>query len=139
MSQIKGKSSKLETTVSSNVPDPEVKPAKPRRRFSRKEKLRILSELDNCVDSGEVGSLLRREGIYSSYLTRWKREKEQGILNGSAQRKRGRKPNEQAKNQEELARLRAENQRLQQRLQKAEAIIDIQKKVSILLGLEEKE
>lgn len=139
MFEEENKDSTSETAAPSSVPDPEVKPTKPRRRFSTKEKLRILTEADNCVDSGEIGSLLRREGIYASYLARWRRENEQGLLNGTVQRKGGRKPNQEDKNQRELRRLRAENQRLQQRLEKAEAIIDIQKKVSILLGLGETE
>lgn len=119
------------------VPNPEVKATQSKRRFTAKEKLRILAEVDNCAEPGEVGSLLRREGIYSSYLARWRKEKESGQLDATVQRKRGRKPKTQDQNQQELARLRAENQKLQEQLKKAEAVIEIQKKLSILLGSEE--
>lgn len=117
--------------------DPEVKPDAPRRRFTTQEKLRILEELDSCTEPGQVGSLLRREGIYSSYVTRWRREREAGLLKPNARRKKGRRPNSEEQRAQEMAQLRAENQRLQLRLQKAEAIIEVQKKVSFLLGLEE--
>lgn len=129
----------LSQTESLSVPDPEVRPAASRRVFTAEEKLRILDELDQCAEPGEVGALLRREGIYSSYISRWKKQKEEGLLHATIERKRGRRPHTSGQHQKELARLRAENQRLHQRLQKAEAIIEVQKKVSILLGLEETE
>lgn len=126
-----------ESRPSIEAPDPEVKPGRSKqRRFTAEEKLRILEEADNCVESGELGSLLRREGIYSSYLLRWRKQRESGELDATVERKRGRKPKAQDQNLQEIARLRAENQRLQEQLKKAEAVIEIQKKVSMLLGLE---
>lgn len=109
--------------------DPEVVPIAKRRQFSASEKERILAEADACSQPGEVGALLRREGIYSSYLSSWRREREQGL----SPQKRGRKG---ASGQEkELARLQAENARLKAELARAETIIDVQKKVSQLFGL----
>jgi len=125
----------LSSPESTNYPDPEVKPSSTRRIFSAEEKLRILAEVETMEESGEIGAYLRRKGIYSSYLSRWKKEKESGILDQIVQRKKGRKAHTQEQHQEELARLRAENQRLQAQLTRAELIIDIQKKVSNLLGL----
>lgn len=126
----------LAPTESTNYPDPEVKPSSTRRIFSAQEKLRILAEVETMEEPGEIGAYLRREGIYSSYLWRWRKEKESGILDQIVQRKKGRKAHTPEQHQQELARLRAENQRLQAQLAKAELIMDIQKKVSSLLGLE---
>jgi transposase-like protein len=106
--------------------------AKPvRRRFTAEYKLRILQAADDC-SPGELGALLRREGLYSSHLTTWRRQRDAGQLAGLAPKKRGPKPDPQA---EELARLHRENERLQARLQQAEAILDAQKKLSQLFGL----
>jgi len=102
-----------------------------RRRFSAEYKLRILEEAEAC-SSGELGARLRREGLYSSHLTTWRRQREAGQLAGLAAKKRGPKPNPEA---EELKRLRKENERLQVRLQQAEAIIEAQKKLAQLFGL----
>ena len=110
-------------------PDPEVVPKAKRRVFTTVYKLRILSQADRCGKPGEVGALLRSEGLYSSYLTTWRRQRENGEL-GSM--KRGRPSDPSAK---ELARLRTENVRLAVRLEKAETIIEVQKKLSALLGL----
>jgi transposase-like protein len=93
--------------------------------------LRILQEAEAC-SSGEIGGLLRREGLYSSHLTTWRRQREAGQLAGLSPKKRGPKPDPQA---EELKRLRKENERLQVRLQQAEAIIEAQKKLAQLFGL----
>ena len=107
--------------------------SKPRRKqFSVGERQRILRESDACQGSGEIGALLRREGIYSSYLTTWRKQKERGELDGLSPQKRGPKTDPQAI---ELAKLRRENERLQKKLQQAELIIDIQKKVSQILGI----
>jgi transposase len=106
--------------------------AKPvRRRFTAEYKLRILRAAEHC-SPGELGALLRREGLYSSHLTTWRRQREAGQLAGLAPKKRGPKPDPQAA---DLARLQRENERLQIRLQQAEAIIDAQKKLTQLFGL----
>jgi transposase-like protein len=102
-----------------------------RRTFTAAEKLRILREAERCPQ-GELGALLRREGIYSSHLTTWRRERERGLT----PQKRGPKVDEQA---ERLAQLERENARLQAKLGKAELIIDAQKKLLQVLGLPEPE
>ena len=115
-------------------PDSEVKT--PYRRFSAKEKLRILEEADACTEPGEIGALIRREGIYSSYLSRWRRARDRGQLDGLGSKKRGRKRGVDQELAEENAALRRENERLRSRLKQAETIIEVQKKLSQMLGLE---
>jgi transposase len=117
--------------VKEEMPNTEVVAKAKRRRFTAAEKLRLLREVEACQGSGEIGALLRREGIYSSYLSTWRKQRELGELDGLAPRKRGPKPDPQAI---ELARLRHENERLQERLRRAELIIDVQKKVAGMLG-----
>ena len=88
--------------------------------------------MEACQGSGEIGALLRREGIYSSYLTTWRKQRANGELDGLAPQKRGPKPNPEAI---ELAKLRREYARLQERMRQAELIIDVQKKVAQMLGV----
>jgi transposase-like protein len=108
--------------------DPEVVPMARRRQFSRAYKLRILAEAEQC-QRGEVGALLRREGLYSSVLSKWRQQKAAGKLDGPSGSQE-QKVKDQAK---ELKRLRRENTRLQAQLARAEAIIEVQKKLSALL------
>jgi transposase-like protein len=115
--------------------DPEVAEKKPRRRFTTAYKLRILQEYDGCALPGEIGSLLRREGLYHSNIATWLRQRENGILHGLTPRKRGRKTKEINPLAKEVARLERENQRLAHKLQQAETIIDVQKKISEILGI----
>ena len=115
------------------VPEPEVLPRAKRRRFSAEYKLSILEEADSCTRRGQIGALLRREGLYSSHLSTWRQQRLLGQLEGLSPKKRGRKPQDPAV--EEAARLRRENERLRARLEQAEMIIDVQKKLSQLLGL----
>lgn len=117
-------------------PDPEVAPKAKRRRFSAAYKKRILKEYDACTEPGEKGALLRREGIYSSYITTWKRQQRSRGLDGLKAKKRG--PRTDPK-EERISRLEKENERLRERLEQAELIIDVQKKVSQILGLSETE
>lgn len=107
--------------------DPEVVPRAVRRRFSVTEKRRILEEADACTEPGQIGALLRREGIYSSYLADWRRERENGQLQGLTGQQRGRPRNEQAT---EMARLQQENEQLKAQLDQAALIITAQKKLS---------
>ena len=118
-------------TVKEEMSKTEVVAKAQSKRFTAAEKLRILREVDACQGTGEIGALLRREGIYSSYLTTWRRQREGGELDGLAPQKRGPKPDPQAV---EIARLKRENARLQERLQRAELIIDFQKKVAQMFG-----
>ena len=122
-------------SIKAASPEPEVVPQAERRQFTAKYKLRILEKADSCNGAGELGALLRREGLYSSYLSRWRRQRDQGQLQALASKKRGRKSAVQSQQAEELAELRRENQRLQFRLVLAETIIEVQKKLSHLLGL----
>ena len=116
------------------VPDPEV-PAKPKRRqFTAEYKRSIVEQAEACRDEGAIGALLRREGLYSSHLTTWRHQREQGELQALTPKKRGRKPTANPLAQENQ-RLHAEVTRLSRRLQQAELIIDVQKKVSALLGI----
>lgn len=116
-------------------PDPEV-PEKPtRRRFTAEYKLRILRLAEACTEPGSVGALLRREGLYSSHLTVWRRQRERGALDGLKPKKRGRKVAERNPLLPELERLRKENERLTQRLTQAEIIIEVQKKISQMLEI----
>jgi transposase len=119
--------------------DPEVVPLSRRRQFSAREKLRIVEEADACAEPGEIGALLRREGVYSSYLSRWRRARDLGRLDGLGPAKRGPKPLCDGGLARENSRLQRENERLQARLEQAEAIIEVQKKLSELLGLGSKE
>ncbi len=119
----------------SNISDPEVIPRAKRRRFSAEYKLRILEEAAACSERGQIGSLLRREGLYSSHLTTWRHQREQGQLEALSPKNRGRKPSVDETLAKELAELKRENQRLENRLQQAETIIEVQKKLSGLLGL----
>jgi len=113
-------------------PDPEVVPRAKRRRFTAKYKLRILEEADRCTERGQIGELLRREGLYSSHLSKWRQQRARGQLAGLTPKKRGRKGKDPTV--AELARLRRENERLHAELEKAEIIIDVQKKLAQLLG-----
>jgi transposase len=115
--------------------DPEVPEKAKRRRFEAAYKLRILEEADRLTGPGELGELLRREGLYSSHLTSWRRQRDEGSLAGLAPRRRGRKAKRRDPLAKELDKLRRENQRLAERLRQAETIIDIQKKVSEMLGI----
>ena len=117
--------------VNEQMPNTEVVAKAKRRLFTAEYKLRILRELDGSQGSGETGALLRREGLYSSHLTNWRRQRARGELDGLAPQKRGPKPDPQAV---ELSRLERENERLRERLRQAELIIDVQKKVAQMLG-----
>jgi transposase-like protein len=104
-----------------------------RRKFTAEYKLGIVEEADHATDAGAIGALLRREGLYSSHLVEWRRLRQTGALSALS-KKRGRKP---ARNPlaEEIGKLKAELARVNKKLQQAELIIDVQKKVSALLGI----
>lgn len=116
-------------------PDPEVSEKKPRRKFTAKYKLSILSQTDSCTEPGQIGALLRREGLYSSHLTTWRRQKEEGLLDALSPKKRGRKKIPTNPLADKVARLEKDNRRLQQKLKQAELIIEAQKKMSEILGI----
>lgn len=116
------------------TPDPEIRPKAVRTQWSARERLRILAAADACAP-GEIGALLRREGIYSSHLARWRRQRAQGELAGLEPKRRAAPSPETRAQTAELARLQRENQRLHAKLAQAEVIIDVQKKRATLLGI----
>jgi len=117
------------------APSPEVLERPVRRRFSVECKARILAEADACTEPGMLGELLRREGLYSSHLSTWRRQRDEGALAGLKPKQRGRKAKPKNPLTDEVARLQRENQRLKTRLRQAELIIDVQKKVSEMLNI----
>ena len=106
-----------------------------RRRFTVQYKAKILAEADACTEAGQFGELLRREGLYSSHLTTWRRQRDKGALAGLTPKQRGRKARPKNPLADEVARLQRENKRLQEQLRQAELIIDVQKKVSEMLNI----
>ena len=120
----------IKQKLKETIPDAEVVPRAKRRQFSVSYKSRILEAADQCHDPGEIGALLRREGLYSSHLSRWRQLRRQGRLGVKEERAR-------EATRAEVAELRRENERLQVRLVQAELVIDVQKKISQLLGLPE--
>ena len=111
------------------VPDPEVPEKTVRRKFTAAYKLRILKEADSCMEPGQLGALLRREGLYSSNITSWRRQVNQGLI----PRKRGPVTQEADPYIRRNAELERENEKLTHKLRRAELIIDVQKKVAELL------
>ena len=134
MSHTQGNASSTPTSAGQTVSDPEVVVKAQRRQFTAAYKHRILQEADACARPGDIGALLRREGLYSSHLNTWRQQRVRGEQQGLTPAKRGRKAEPQAA---ETARLQRETARLKAQLARAELIIEVQKKVSQLLGLPE--
>jgi len=118
-----------------NKPDPEVSPKQPRRRFTAQYKLRILQDIEASSQQGHIGAILRREGLYYSNIREWRQQRDQGILHSLAPQKRGRKAKEVNPLATKVAELERENRRLHKKLQQAQTIIEVQKKVSEILGI----
>jgi transposase-like protein len=125
----------LHQDVASVLPDPEVPAKADRRRFTAEYKLRVLTLADACIEPGCVGKLLRREGLYSSNLNTWRGQRDRGVLSALTPKKRGRKESVRNPLYAENEKLRKENERLNGRLRQAEIIIDVQKKISEILGI----
>jgi transposase-like protein len=123
----------LSKAVANAAPDPEVRAVAKRRQFSAAYKLAVLEEADRCTSPGAIGELLRREGLYSSHLTTWRREREAGALEALG-RRRGRKV-KLTPEQRRIVALEASNTRLERELERARTIIGVQKKLCTLLGL----
>jgi len=117
------------------IPDPEVREKAVRRRFTADYKLRILKKAESCTQKGQIGALLRREGLYSSNLTTWQRQMEKGTLDALSPRKRGPKGKRPDPSASRIAELERENERLKKKLRQAETIIEVQKKVSEILQI----
>ena len=116
-------------------PDTEVTSKSTRRRFAAKYKRQILRAAAACTKPGEIGALLRREGLYSSHLAKWRKQAEAGELSGLTPKRRGPKPRPADARDKQLARLEREVARQRRRAERAEAVIEVQKKVSQLLGI----
>ena len=123
----------VSSTISKEV---EVVAKATRRRFSAEYKLKVLREADACRKPGEIGALLRREGLYSSNLVTWRRQREKGEMSALFPRKRGPAPREKNPLASKVTALEKENVRLKARAERAEALVDLQKKVSEILGIE---
>ena len=117
------------------IPEPEVREKAVRRRFTAEYKLRILKEAESCTKRGQLGALLRREGLYSSNLITWRHQSEQGTLKALSPRKRGPKGKRPDPSARRIAELERENKRLEKKLRQAETIIEVQKKVSEILQI----
>ena len=117
--------------VREGVPDPELVERAKRRRFSAEYKLRILGQAEACTRPGEIGALLRREGLYTSHLTAWRKQRDAGALE-ALDRKRGRKPADPREAQ--IAALQRRAERAEAELEKARKVIEVQGNVSALLG-----
>ena len=107
-----------------------------RRRFTAEYKLKVLREANHCKRPGEIGALLRREGLYWSNLTNWRKQRERGELAGLSSRKRGPQRREKNPLAERVRELERDNMRLKRRAERAEGIVELQKKVSEILGIE---
>lgn len=118
--------------VSGEAPETEVAPKAQRRQYSYEYKQRILAEIDACTQPGEAGAILRREGLYSQIISKWRQQLKRQGQEGLQPQSRGPKVDPQAG---EVARLQRENEGLRRRLERAELIIEVQKKVSQMLGL----
>ena len=118
-----------------SIPDPEVSGKATRRRFTAQYKIRILQEADNCTDFGQIGALLRREGLYASSLTTWRRQKERGALDALSAKRRGPKKKITDTATRYISKLEQENHAIRQKLKQAETIIEVQKKISEILNI----
>ena len=119
------------TGAPAGVPEPAVEARASRRRFTAEYKLRILREVDRAKEPGEVGAILRREGLYSSHLVQWRQQRDR-LAKAGLTRKRGPKPRRE---EPRIKKLEREKARLERKLRTAEIIIEYQKKVAALLGI----
>ena len=121
-------------SAAASPPDPEVSAKATRRRFTPRYKLSIVESAEQCEGPGEIGKLLRREGLYSSHLSAWRKAAREGSLRGLA-KKRGPRPSGGKREAKKVRKLERENARLREELRKARIVIDVQGKVAGLLGL----
>jgi transposase-like protein len=124
-----------EVSAAAVVPEVEVAEKAARRQFNAEYKRRILKEADACTREGEIGALLRREGLYSSHLSVWRAARERGEIAGLASRKRGPKVAPPDPRDRKIVELERETRRWKSRAERAEALVDLQKKVSQILGI----
>ncbi len=124
-----------EEKLAQSPPNPEVLPKAKRRRFTADYKLRILQETDSCTESGQIGQILRREGLYASQLTKWRQQRQEGVLKSLSNNTRGRKPKTEPFMVNRVGELEKEIEELRKKLKQAEAVIGVQKKISELFGI----
>ena len=117
------------------IPEVEVTEKAVRRQFSAEYKRKVLTEADACSREGAIGALLRREGLYSSHLAVWRAARERGAIAGLAPKKRGPKVTPPDPRDRKIVELERQLARLTKRFERAELIIDVQKKLSVLLGI----
>lgn len=121
--------------VRPQAPGSEVLEHPGRKKFSAKYKLQILNEIDSAVQPGEKGAILRREGIYSSNISTWRKQRERGELEGLSPKKRGPKSAKPDPKDKQIKELERQNKRLQRKLARANLLLDIQKKISEITGI----
>jgi transposase len=131
---VEERSDEAPTAGAKAVPNSEVVAKPKRRQFTAEYRLRILEEADRCAGTGEVGQLLRREGLYSSHLANWRKARDEGALRGLRSKKRGAKPKASNPLEPKVRELEAKVARLEKDLHKAHTILDVQEKVAGLLG-----
>jgi transposase len=124
------------TQVPQVIQETEVSAKRTRRRFTAKEKKAILESADACTKTGELGALLRRKGVYSSSLSSWRRAREAGELDGLAPKRRGPVAKQPTAAEKEVVELKRTLAKAEARIKRAEAMLEIQKKVSELLGIQ---
>ena len=117
------------------VQEVEVSEKASRRKFSAEYKRKILKEADTCTREGEIGALLRREGLYSSHLSVWRAARKRGEIAGLVPKKRGPKVTPPDQRDRKIAELERETRRWKARAERAEALVDLQKKVSAIMGI----
>src|SRR5512145_84954 len=124
-----------EVSAAAVIAEVEVAEKAARRQFSAEYKRKILKEADACTREGEIGALLRREGLYSSHLSVWRAARERGEIAGLAPRRRGPKVAPPDPRDRKIVELERETRRWKSRAERAEALVDLQKKVSMILGI----
>lgn len=134
MSQLIDYQIKVQPEPEKEIPSSEVKTKAERRRFTKAYKLKIVAEAERCKEEGDLGALLRRERLYDSHLWRWRKAHREGKLKAGKKEPKGNASNKAL--EKEVAELAAKNARLEKALEQAELVIDVQKKLSLLLGLE---
>ncbi len=132
----KARSAKADSPGAGAPPDPEVAAKAKRRQFTAAYRLRILEEANRCTTSGEIGQLLRREGLYSSHLSNWRKAQREGSLAALAPKKRGAKAKATNPLEPKVRELESKVARLEKELHKAHTILDVQEKVAGLLGFD---
>ena len=131
-----GGAAAAEPVLGEVAPETEVVAKAQRRRFTAEYKRRLLREADRCTTPGAIGALLRREGLYSSHLTTWRAQRERGELEALAPKKRGPKPSLPDPRDQQIAEQERELTKWKKRAERAEALVEVQKKLSELLGVE---